>query len=72
MAKKTEKLVCWTYNENITAEEFILRLAPLVCEAISNFREMDGDMYISDYRNLCEAADRLSNAVAELRKEEAE
>jgi len=72
MAKKTETLIRWTYEENVTAEEFIARLAPLVCEAISNLREMDGDMFVSDYRNLCEAADRLSNAVAELRKEEAE
>jgi hypothetical protein len=72
MAKKTETLIRWTYEENVTAEEFIARLAPLVCEATSNLREMDGDMFVSDYRNLCEAAGRLSNAVAELRKEEAE
>ena len=72
MAKKTENLIRWAYGENITAQEFILRLAPLVCDAMRNAQECDGDMWLSDYRNLCESADRLRTAVQAIREGEAE
>ena len=72
MAKKTEKLVRWTWDENVTAEEFILRLAPLVCDAMRTAQECEGDMWLSDYRRLCTAAARLDQAVESIRKAEAE
>ena len=71
MSKKTDNLVYWSWNEDVTPEDFILRLAPLVCDAMTTAREQDTDMLMSDYRNLCDAANRLSNAVSDLRKKEA-
>ena len=72
MAKKTEKLIRWGWNENVTAEEFILRLAPLVCDAMQTAQECDGDIWLSQYRKLNLAASRLTDAVGSIRKGEAE
>jgi hypothetical protein len=49
----------WTYNEKITAEEFLLRLVPLVNGPVRTLWECDGDMFMSDYSKLCDAAARL-------------
>jgi len=49
----------WTYDEKITAEEFLLRLVPLVNGPVRTMWECDGDMFMSDYAKLCDAAARL-------------
>lgn len=51
----------WTYDEKITAEEFLLRLVPLVNGPVRTMWECDGDMFMSDYAKLCDAAARLRN-----------
>ena len=50
----------WKYNEEITADEFIRRLIPLVCEPVHTMWELEGDMFMSDFRKLSEASDKLS------------
>ena len=51
----------WSYDEEITAEEFIKRLVPLVDGPVQMLWECDGDMFMSDYSKLCDAAARLRN-----------
>ena len=49
----------WSYNEEITAEEFIKRLLPLVEGPVQMLWECDGDMFMSDYHKLAQAASHL-------------
>ena len=42
-----EVLVRWSYDESVTAKEFIKRLTPLVCNPVRNLNELEGDMYLS-------------------------
>ena len=58
----------WSYEENVTAEEFIRRLQRLVCEPVQTMQECDGDILLSQYRDLCEGSDRIKNAVSVLDK----
>jgi len=51
----------WSYNEEITAEEFLKRLVPMVNGPVQMMWECDGDMFMSDYSKLCDAAARLRN-----------
>jgi hypothetical protein len=51
----------WSYEEYITAEEFLKRLEPLVNGPVQMMWECDGDMFMSDYSKLREAAARLRN-----------
>lgn len=57
---KDQALVSWGYGEEkITPREFIRRITPLITGPVSNMRDCDGDMWISDYAKLGEAADKL-------------
>ena len=49
----------WSYEEEITAEEFLMRLVPLVNGPVQMLWECDGDMFMSDDAKLCDAAARL-------------
>jgi hypothetical protein len=60
----------WTYDEKITAEEFLLRLVPLVNEPVRTLWECDGDMFMSDYAKLCDAAARLRVFQEQVKKKE--
>jgi|TARA_R110002167_G_scaffold25887_3_gene89333 hypothetical protein len=60
----------WEYNVEITPEEFIMRLKPLVCNPVSTLMEHDGDMWLSDYSQLVDAFWKLNNAVQKIQKEE--
>jgi len=66
----TEKLIKWNYQEMITPAEFIKRIAPLIIGPVCTMYESDGDMWMSDYRKLSEAHERLLNAVEEFKEEE--
>jgi hypothetical protein len=56
MMTKTYK---WSHDEEITAEEFIKRLVPLVDGPVQMLWECDGDMFMSDYHKLTVAAAHL-------------
>jgi hypothetical protein len=59
----------WNYDEEeITAEEFLLRLVPLVNGPVQLMWECDGDMFMSDYAKLREAAGRLTRFKDEMER----
>ena len=62
MAKK----YVWKYGEKITIEEYVKRIHELTEEPINNLREMEGDMYLSDLRNLCTAQYKIDHLVKAL------
>ena len=51
----------WNYNEEVTAEEFIERLIPLVCDPVSMMWDCEGDMLMSDFHKLCQASRQLQD-----------
>jgi hypothetical protein len=65
----SDKLYDWSYSEQVTLEGFIKKVAPLVNDPVQSLMEMDGDMYLSDYRDLQEASNRLVNLLRQLEKE---
>jgi len=60
--KKPETLVKWGHKE-VTALELFEELDKLVCDPVRNLYELDGDMYLSDYRKLCDAQWRIKVAL---------
>ena len=65
----SDKLYSWSYLEEVTLENFIKKVTPLISNPVQNLMEMDGDMYLSDYRDLQEASNRLVNLLRQLEKE---
>tara|TARA_R110000765_G_scaffold10311_1_gene32074 strand:- start:864 stop:1076 length:213 start_codon:yes stop_codon:yes gene_type:complete len=65
----SDKLYNWSYLEEVTLEDFIKKVTPLVSNPVQNLMEMDGDMYLSDYRDLQEASNRLLNLLKQLERE---
>ena len=61
MAKSKRIMLNWEYTVELTPEEFIMRLKPLVCDPVSSLMEFDGDMWMSDYRKLVDAAWKLNS-----------
>ena len=67
MAKK----YVWKYNEQqVTIEEYIKKINELTENAINNLREMEGDMYLSDLRNLCTAQYKIDHLVKALNEDD--
>ena len=66
----TDKLIKWNFQEMITPIEFIKRVEPLITNPVGTMWECDGDMWLSDYSKLSEAAHHLQIAVADLKEEE--
>tara|TARA_R110002020_G_scaffold2938_2_gene13527 strand:+ start:315 stop:551 length:237 start_codon:yes stop_codon:yes gene_type:complete len=56
----------WGYEEEVSAEEWIRRAHTLVGSSLNTVFELEGDMYLSDFRNLLEFGRRLDNAVKQL------
>jgi hypothetical protein len=52
----------WNYNEEITAEEFIKRLIPLVCDPVETMQDCDGDLLMSEFSKLLDASRQLQYA----------
>ena len=69
---KQSKIVTIPWNgheeQNVTPAEFILKINELLEEPLDNLMQMDGDMYLSDYRKLMDAKWRMNNAVRDLKK----
>ena len=51
----------WTHNEEVTAEEFIKRLIPLICDPVDEMMDYNGDLRMSDFNKLLEASQLLLN-----------
>ena len=51
IVKMPQTIVKWG-NEDVTMLELFKQLDKLVGESVRTMHEMDGDMYMSDYRNL--------------------
>tara|TARA_R110000744_G_scaffold87231_1_gene170439 strand:+ start:158 stop:367 length:210 start_codon:yes stop_codon:yes gene_type:complete len=66
----SDKLYSWSYLEEVTLEDFIKKVTPLVSNPVQNLMEMEGDMYLSDYRDLQEASNRLLNLLKQLERKE--
>ena len=52
--KQPQTLVRWGHKR-VTTLELFEELDKLVCDPVRNLYELDGDMYLSDYRKLCDA-----------------
>ena len=59
----------WSNDERVTLEEFIKRITPMVERPVSNMWEMEGDLFMSDFRKLSDAATRLHFLIEELSKD---
>ena len=59
----------WSYDERVTLEEFIKRIAPMIRGPVNNLWEMEGDMFMSDFSKLSEAANRLHNLVNDMEED---
>ncbi len=66
----SDKLYKWSYLEQVTLEDFIKKVTPLVSNPVQNLTELEGDMYLSDYRDLIEASTRLLNLLGQFAGEE--
>ena len=53
-------------NEYLTPAEFLVRINDLISQPLDNIAEMDGDMYMSDYRKLTDAKWHLYHAMKDL------
>ena len=67
IVKTPQTIVKWGH-EDVTMLELFKELDKLVASSVSNMHEMDGDMYMSDYRNLCEAQWKISSTLELLKK----
>ena len=56
-------------GEEISLYELLKELKRLVCGPVQNLREMDGDMYISDYQKLTEAEWRILSVLRSIEGE---
>tara|TARA_R110000822_G_scaffold258201_1_gene383641 strand:+ start:320 stop:544 length:225 start_codon:yes stop_codon:yes gene_type:complete len=66
--KKPQTLVKWG-NEEVTALELFKELDKLVCDPVRSLYEMDGDMYLSDYRKLSDAQWKIAVALDKYKQE---
>ena len=46
------KKLKWSWKEEVTPEVFLKRIADEYCAVMESVMDMDGDMYMSDYRKL--------------------
>ena len=66
--KKPKTLVKWGHKE-VTALELFEELNTLVADPVRNLYELDGDMYLSDYRKLSNAQWRINLALKKYKGE---
>ena len=66
--KKPQTLIQWG-NEEVTALELFKELDRLVAQPVMNLYEMDGDMYLSDYRKLSDAQWKIAVALDKYKQE---
>lgn len=68
MSKKTDKATKakpyrWSWEEYLSGEEFLERIWPELDDARRSMQEMNGDMFMSDYRKLMDALEKMYWAV---------
>ena len=56
----------WNYEEEVTIQEYVKRLRPLVVDPVRNVWEFEGDMLMSDFQKLNEASNRLNNLINQI------
>ena len=64
--------VHWDYYENVSAEECLIRLERKLSPIINSIHECDGDMMLSEYRDLLELGCKLKRVASEIRETEDE
>ena len=62
----------WNYCENVSAEECLIRLESKLSPIINSIHESDGDMMLSEYRDLLELGFKLKRIVSEMKETEDE
>jgi len=62
----------WDYDENVSAEECLIRLESKLSPIINSIHECDGDMMLSEYRDLLELAFKLKRIVSKMKEIEDE
>ena len=62
----------WNYCENVSAEECLIRLESKLSPIINSIHESDGDMMLSEYRDLLELGWKLKRIVLEMKETEDE
>ena len=62
----------WNYCENVSAEECLIRLESKLSPIINSIQESDGDMMLSEYRDLLELGFKLKRIVLEMKETEDE
>jgi len=62
----------WNYCENVSAEECLIRLESKLSPIINSIQESDGDMMLSEYRDLLELGFKLKRIVSEMKETEDE
>jgi hypothetical protein len=67
IVKTPQTIVKWGH-EDVTMLELFKELDRCVANPVRTMHEMDGDMYMSDYRNLCEAQWKISSTLELLKK----
>ena len=67
IVKMPQTIVKWGH-EDVTMLELFKELDKLVANPVRTMHEMDGDMYMSDYRNLSEAQWKISSTLELLKK----
>ena len=58
----------WQGTEYISLSEFIVHMHELINDPLDNLMQMDGDMYMSDYRKLMNAKWRMYHAMRDLKE----
>lgn len=59
----------WNYNDYVSPTEWIIRAVALAGDSINTMYELDGDMYVSDYRKIMELGGHLYQAAAHIKGE---
>jgi len=67
IVKMPQTIVKWG-NEDVTMLNLFKELDKYVGDPVRTMHEMEGDMYMSDYSNLCEAQWKISSTLELLKK----
>jgi hypothetical protein len=51
----------WDFQTRLPPKEFLERITPMILDPIDNMVEMEGDMYMSDYRKFMTVSWKLRN-----------
>jgi hypothetical protein len=67
--KQPTQLIKWG-NDEVTPIELFRELDRIVADPVRNLYEMDGDMYLSDYRKLADAQWKIHSSYEIYKKRE--